>query len=110
MAQMLRALPQMQQDFTTLLDLVAANVVIFERVPAGLDHYEPLVTTMQEQRTNYESVASLPDFRAFTWMFVVPGALLVAVALFGLFGGRRTRGETGAPARHAELTDHPELV
>ena len=93
MAQMLQALPQMQQDFTSLLDLMAANVAIFEQVPAGLDHYEPLVTTMQEQRTNYESVASLPDFRTFTWMFVVPGVLLVVLALFGLFGGRRTRDE-----------------
>ena len=93
MAQMLQALPQMQQDFTSLLDLMAANVAIFEQVPAGLDHYEPLVTTMQEQRTNYESVASLPDFRTFTWMFVVPGVLLVGLALFGLFGGRRTRDE-----------------
>lgn len=93
MAQMLQALTQMVEDFTSLLDLMAANVAIFEQVPAGLEHYEPLVTTMQEQRTNYESVASLPDFRTFTWMFVVPGVLLVALALFGLFGGRRTRDE-----------------
>ena len=98
MAQMLQALPQMQQDFTSLLDLMAANVAIFEQVPAGLDHYEPLVTTMQEQRTNYESVASLPDFRTFTWMFVVPGVLLVGLALFGLFVGRRTRDEAEARA------------
>jgi hypothetical protein len=88
MAQMLQNLPQMQQDFTGLLTLMGANVGIFEQVPAGLDHYEPLVTTMQEQRTNYESVASLPDFRTFTWMFVVPGVLLVALAAVGLFAKR----------------------
>lgn len=88
-AQMLQGLPQMQQDFGNLLGMMDQNVPIFEQVPGGLDHYEPLVTTMQEQRTNYESVASLPDFRTFTWMFVVPGALLVVLALFGLFTGRR---------------------
>jgi hypothetical protein len=97
MAQMLQALPQMQEDFTNLLGLMAANVAVFEQVPGGLEHYEPLVTTMQEQRTNYESVASLPDFRAFTWMFVVPGALLVALALFGLV--RSGREQDGAQAR-----------
>ncbi len=84
MAQMLQALPQMQQDFTDLLGLMAANVAVFAQVPGGLDHYEPLVTTMQEQQENYQSVASLPDFRVFTWMFVVPGALLVALAVLGL--------------------------
>jgi hypothetical protein len=89
MAQMLQGLPQMQQDFTGLLGVMDAKVGIFQQVPAGLDHYRPLVTTMQEQRTNYDSVASLPDFRTFTWMFVVPGALLVLLAAFGLFGNHR---------------------
>lgn len=102
MAQMLQALPAMQEDFTSLLDLMAANVAIFEQVPAGLDHYEPLVTTMQEQRTNYESVASLPDFRTFTPMFVLPGALLVLLALFGLFGGRKAHDELPENVLHPE--------
>lgn len=93
MAQMLQALPQMQEDFTSLLGLMAANVAIFEQVPGGLAHYEPLVTTMQEQQANYESVASLPDFRAFTWMFVIPGVALVLLALIGLFGGRGQNGQ-----------------
>jgi hypothetical protein len=89
MMQTMQGLPQMQQDFTGLLGLMDQNVGIFEQVPGGLAHYKPLVTTMQEQRTNYDSVASLPDFRLFTWMFVVPGALLMVLALFGLFFGRR---------------------
>lgn len=112
MAQMLQALPQMQQDFTSLLDLMGANAVIFEQVPGGLAHYEPLVTTMQEQRTNYESVASLPDFRAFTWMFVVPGALLVLLALFGLFGGRGSHDELPEPVQQPEPNEdrEPNLV
>lgn len=85
---MLQALPQMQTDFGDLLGLMEANVAIFEQVPAGLDHYRPLVTTMQEQQVNYDKVSSLPDFTLFTWFFVVPGALLVLLALTGLFVGR----------------------
>jgi hypothetical protein len=89
MTAMLEGLPQMQQDFGGLLGLMGENVAIFEQVPGGLAHYEPLVTTMQEQQSNYDKVASLPDFTMFTWFFVVPGAVLVALALTGLFLGRR---------------------
>lgn len=85
---MLQALPQMQTDFGDLLGLMEANVAIFEQVPAGLDHYRPLVTTMQEQQVNYDKVSSLPNFNLFTWFFVIPGVLLVALALTGLFVGR----------------------
>ncbi len=87
---MIQQLPQMEADFGGLLGLMEANVAIFEQVPAGLDHYEPLVTTMQEQRVNYDKVSSLPDFTLFTWFFVIPGVLLVALALTGLFVGRTT--------------------
>lgn len=88
MSQTLQGLPQMEADFAGLLGLMGANVGIFERVPAGLDHYEPLVTTMQAEQENYDKVASLPDFRLFTWFFVIPGLLLVALALVGLFVDR----------------------
>lgn len=91
MAQMLQGLPQMQRDFAGLLQLMGANVNIFQQVPAGLAHYKPLVDTMQQQRTNYDKVASLPDFRLFTWFFVVPGALLVLIAAYGLFTGREPK-------------------
>jgi hypothetical protein len=93
---MLQALPQMEQDFSELLGLMEANVAVFEQVPAGLEHYEPLVTTMQEQRVNYDKVSSLPDFTLFTWFFVVPGVLLIAFALIGLFVGREDERSTGA--------------
>ncbi len=89
MNQMFQTLPQMQQDFEGLLGLMGANVGIFEQVPAGLDHYQPLVTTMQEQQQNYDDIASLPDFRAFTWFFVIPGVLLVGLAGFGLLTDRK---------------------
>ncbi len=64
---------------------------------------------MDEQQANYQSVASLPDFRVFTWMFVIPGVLLVGLALFGLFGGRsQVVGEPTAVAFHPEDVEHRE--
>ena len=37
---------------------------------------------------NYRQVNSLPDFRLFTVFFAVPGALLILIAGYGLFGSR----------------------
>ena len=84
MSGMLQGLPQMESDFAGLLGLMESNVAVFEQVPAGLDHYEPLVTTMEAEVENYDKVASLPDFRLFTWFFVIPGLLLVGIAAAGL--------------------------
>ena len=84
----LAMLQQMQRDFTRLLGTMQANVDIFSQVPAGLIHYEPLVTTMQANVDNYEQVNSLPDFRLFTAFFVVPGVLLIGIAIAGLYGER----------------------
>jgi hypothetical protein len=92
MAAMLQNLPAMQRDFGGLLGTMQGNVDIFSRVPAGLTHYRPLVRTMQANVDNYRQVNSLPDFRLFTVAFVVPGALLVLLAGFGLFGNPLTRG------------------
>lgn len=89
MMQTMEGLPQMQEDFGNLLSLMDANVAIFEQVPAGLDHYEPLVITMQEQQTNFDKAASMPDFRAFTWVFLIPGIALVVIAGIALFAERR---------------------
>jgi hypothetical protein len=86
MAAMVQNLPTMQRDFGGLLGTMQQNVGIFSQVPAGLAHYEPLVMTMQANVDNYEQVNSLPDFRLFTVFFVVPGALLILLAGYGLFG------------------------
>ncbi len=91
MSATLQGLPQMQQDFAGLLTLMDDNVGIFEQVPAGLDHYEPLVTTMQAEVGDYDKVASLPDFRLFTWFFMIPGVILVALAIAGLMSRRNVR-------------------
>ena len=118
--QTLEGLPAMQTDFDGLLGLMDANVPIFEQVPAGLDHYEPLVTTMQAERENYDKVSSLPDFRLFTWFFVVPGIALIALALTGLFvrGSRKEpvvppvgrEGETGLDSEIEAATKEPATL
>jgi hypothetical protein len=87
MAAMLENLPAMRRDFNALIATMQQNVAIFQQVPAGLAHYKPLVMTMQANVDNYRKVNSLPDFRLFTFFFVVPGALLVILATYGLFGG-----------------------
>lgn len=80
-----KALPAMQRDFGTFMAMMAANTKIFGQVNAGLDHYKPLVTTMQGNVGDFKSVSALPSFNLFTWFFVIPGALLVLLAGFGLW-------------------------
>lgn len=103
MSAMLQNLPAMQRDFSGLLGTMHENVGIFAQVPAGLDHYEPLVSTMQANVSNYEQVNSLPDFRLFTVFFAVPGALLVLLAGYGLFGARLA---AAAGSRHHARPTH----
>jgi hypothetical protein len=88
MAALLRNLPALQHDFNALLGTMQQNVNIFAQVPAGLAHYEPLVTTMQANVENYKQVNSLPDFRLFTVFFVLPGVLLILLATYGLLGDK----------------------
>lgn len=83
-------------DFPALAELLGSFpqlVPIFTEVPPGLDHYKPLVSTMQENVHNYAQIDSLPNFNLFTWFFVIPGALLVLLAALGLgvFGVFRRR-------------------
>ncbi len=99
MAAMLQAMPQMQRDFGGLLTTMQQNEDIFAQVPAGLAHYEPLVTTMQANVDNYADVSSLPSFRLFAWFFVIPGILLLAIAGYGLWTGRKEATHTAHHAR-----------
>ncbi len=85
MSALLAALPTMSTDFSQLTGLMASNTKIFAQVPAGLAWYQPLVTTMQGNVADYRAVNSLPDFRFFTLFFVLPGALLVLLAGYGLW-------------------------
>jgi hypothetical protein len=89
MTQMLQGMPAMTEDLSQMVGMMDANVVIFEQVPAGLAHYEPLVRTMTDQVENYDKVNALPDFTLFTWFFVIPGVILVVLAIIGLVAGRQ---------------------
>jgi hypothetical protein len=86
LARLLSGMPVMLKDFDQLIGLMQANERIFAQVPAGLKHYGPLVTAMQGNVNDLKQVDSLPNFRLFTWFFVVPGVLLVLLAAIGLWG------------------------
>ena len=97
-ATLLQGLPQLRQDFGGLLGALKANTAVFAQVPAGLDHYKPLVETMQGNVADYGQVSSLPDFGLFTWFFAVPGVLLVLLAGSGLWFGRGERAAVPEPS------------
>ena len=78
--------PSMQTGFGEMLKSVQVNPTIFGEVPAGLQHYGPLVSAMQDNVDNYAQIDSLPSFRLFTWFFVLPGVLLLLIAVTGLWG------------------------
>ncbi len=77
--------PRMQKQLTPLMPMLQPVIPIFKQVPAGLVWYKPLVTTMESNVSDYKSVNSLPNFNLFTWFFVIPGALLVLLAGWGLW-------------------------
>jgi hypothetical protein len=89
MAQMLANLPQMQKDFGGLMGMMAANVETFKRVPPGLDHYKPLVETMQANVGNYASIDAMPRMSLFPLFFVIPGILIVLAGAYLLVGDVR---------------------
>ena len=75
LAAMLQSLPQAQQ--------------IFDQVPPGLAHYQPLVRTMNANVDNYAAVDSLPAMGLFPWFFILPGILIVLADLYLLVGDYR---------------------
>jgi hypothetical protein len=95
MTAMLASLPTMQRDFGGFIGMMIANTAVFGQVNGGLAHYKPLVRTMQANTGNFAQIDALPSFRLFTWFFVVPGALLVLLAGFGLLEGRHVRIRAG---------------
>jgi hypothetical protein len=59
-----------------------------------LNDMTPMIGAMSDNVDNYEAIKSLPPFPLFPWFFVVPGLLIVALALLP---GRRS----GRPAARA---------
>jgi hypothetical protein len=75
LAKMLQALPQ--------------GVKVFNRVPPGLDWYQPLVRTMQANVDNYAAADAMPPMSFFPGFCVIPGILLVLAAAYLLVGDVR---------------------
>jgi hypothetical protein len=75
----------------TLLGGLPKLAPVFRNVPPGIVHYTPLVKAIQANVGNYAKVDNLPDLRLFTWILVVPGALLVLLAAWPLVSARRRR-------------------
>jgi len=86
MAQMLQGLPQMEQTMSGFTAMMAANVDTFKNVPPGLDHYKPLVDTMQGNVDNYAAIDALPSMKLFPWFFIIPGLIALLAAAYLLVG------------------------
>ena len=86
MAQMLNELPQMEKTMGGFTAMMAANVNTFKNVPPGLDHYKPLVDTMQANVGNYAAIDALPSMKAFPWFFIIPGLIALLGAAYLLVG------------------------
>jgi hypothetical protein len=86
MARMLQGLPQMQKTLDGFTAMIAGNLQTFKNVPPGLDHYKPLVDTMQANVGNYAAVDAMPPMGFFPWFFIIPGIVFVLIAAY-LFVG-----------------------
>lgn len=98
-AQLQQFLGKQYPAMAKLLGSFPQLVPVFDKVPAGLDAYKPLLTTMQANVENYASISSLPNFRLFTWFFVVPGVLLVVLSGWPLLAARRHRATAATPVQ-----------
>jgi hypothetical protein len=58
-----------------------------------LNDMTPMIAVMSDNIDNYQAVSSLPSFRLFPWFFLLPGAIVIALALVS--DGSRGRGTTG---------------
>ena len=91
MTGLLQNMPQLQKDFGGLMAMMAANTAVFGQVPAGLAHYEPLVSTMRTNVENYDQVSSLPNFNLLRCVLHASGRVDRAAR-----GRRPARGSRGA--------------
>ncbi|MDO8212319.1 prenyltransferase/squalene oxidase repeat-containing protein [Conexibacter sp. CPCC 206217] len=90
---------QRQQQFLTRSPQVA---LFSQQWPDVHRTFTRLLGTIQGNKANYDAVAALPPFTLFPWFFVVPGALLIVLALAGLLLGRR-RPASWIPLRRATI-------
>ena len=51
--------------------------------------FAPMIGVMSDNVENFEAVDALPDFPLFPWFFVIPGVLLVVLAVIARPEGSR---------------------
>jgi hypothetical protein len=68
-----------------------------------LNDMTPMIGAMSDNVTNYQAVASLPPFPLFPWFFVIPGVLVVGLAVGA--GTRRNVAGAAASGRNDERTE-----
>lgn len=90
---------QRQQQFLTRSPQVA---LFSQQWPAVHRTFTRLLGTISANKAEYDAVAALPSFNLFPWFFVIPGVLLIALALAGLLLGRR-RPASWIPLRRATV-------
>jgi hypothetical protein len=75
-----------------------------------LNDLTPMIGAMSDNVTNYEAVAALPSFDLFPWFFVVPGLLVIGLAIAARPSGD-VRDEKASPGRDVEVPQsQPEGV
>jgi hypothetical protein len=76
--------PQIASKFPAVATLDAQWVHI-------LNDMTPMIGAMSDNVANYQAIASLPPFPLFPWFFVLPGLIVVGLAIGG--GSERSREE-----------------
>jgi hypothetical protein len=80
LAQLFASMPTMNKDFTQMIGALALYAPVLRQVPAGLDHYKPIVEAVAQNGGNFRSADSLPRMGLFPWFFIIPGALIVLLS------------------------------
>jgi hypothetical protein len=87
----LEVVPALQRDGLSKKQ-IATRFPDVQRLNEGwipiLNDMTPMIGAMSDNVDNYDAIKSLPSFSLFPWFFVVPGLLVVALALLP---GRKSR-------------------
>jgi hypothetical protein len=64
-----------------------------------LNDMTPMIAAMSNNIGNYQAISSLPSFQLFPWFFVLPGVIVIIIALLG----DRRRGRGAAERERSRL-------
>ena len=62
-----------------------------------LNDMTPMIAAMSNNIANYQAISSLPSFRLFPWFFLLPGLIVIALALVGMTRRGRAAPDRGRP-------------